>query len=142
MPKRIAAEMCCARCGRVWYADYDPEKKDVETTSLELVVRAPGGKERKISYDALCDTCAKAVAAHIDQIDKLEKASPQRKPRAKKVGSEGTQASPPAPPPPNAMPAAPPAAGAVAAAPSARAAASAHAPSTARGPQSTGPRPA
>jgi len=98
MPRRIAAECTCARCTRVWYADYDPKKEETETTSLELVVRGPGGLVRKISYDTLCDTCAQAVANLVDKIDKkTDKASPQRKARAKEEEQKTAPAPTPAP---------------------------------------------
>lgn len=143
MPRRIAVEMKCARCGRVWYADYDPAKGDVETTSLELTVKAPGGQERRVEYDALCDVCVSSVAAHVDQIDKkMEKASPQRRPRAKKSEEKGAPAATPAPPTATQQSVAKTPLGTPAtASPSGSAPASGRAPSTAPAPQTKAPQP-
>ncbi len=148
MPRRIAVECTCARCTRVWYADYDPAKGEAETVSLELTVRGPGGMERKIQYDALCDVCAKAVAGHVEQIDKkMEKASPNRKPRAKEEAPKGAPATPtPTPtslttPVPATNTAAPLKPAGASLAPSGTAGASARVPSTGPGPQSTGQKP-
>jgi hypothetical protein len=97
MPKRIAAEMTCARCTRIWYADYNPESQNTSCAALELTLKNADGKERKFSFDALCDVCARAVNSYIDLIgEKLVKASPNRKARAKKKVEETTlQLSPP-----------------------------------------------
>lgn len=146
MPRRIAVECTCARCTRVWYADYTPEKKEAEITSLELIIRGAGGVERKISYDALCPACAQSVAAHVDQIDKkMEKASPNRRSRAKVEDAEVVPTPRPVPPPSTSITHAPtaiptgksvPAAGA----PSVTAGASTPTPSRAPGPPSTAQR--
>ncbi len=91
MPRRIAAEMTCDRCGRIWYADFSVEKQDVTCASLELSIREANGEERKVCFEALCDVCAASVAGYLTAITrKMKKASPQRKPKAKKEGAVAT----------------------------------------------------
>ena len=84
--QRIAVETKCARCGRLWYADYD-KTKDMPVCSSFQASLAIGALTRTIEYDALCDVCLRAVVGYLDNIDKLQKASPNRKPTGKKKGA-------------------------------------------------------
>ena len=140
MPRRITAEMKCARCGRLWYADYDVVKGDIDCVSLEMVLKSGTGQERKVSFDAICGICTKAIVNYIDQIDRdMKKASPQRRTGARKTPKE-VQASPPAPPPQTptlSLPGTPAVASALLASSPAKGAPSAPVPSTTRVPQTS-----
>lgn len=105
MPQRIAVELKCARCGRVWFQDYDPKVGKVTgVTSIAVTVTENEKVVKSIDFDALCEPCTKAVANYVSQLDKVNKASPERESRAKR--KEGTPAEP-APPPPAAAPSTP-----------------------------------
>ena len=78
--------MKCARCGRLWYADYDTMAEEPVSVSLHLELKGANGQSRVVDFDALCDVCVKTLVNCVDQIDReMKKASPNwRKPRAKK----------------------------------------------------------
>jgi len=97
MPRRIAAEMKCARCGRIWYADVPDLTKpeDIPCGALKLSLRRSDGHIHAIEFDVLCKVCEQAIATYADNIDReLKKISPDRKPRDKKEAPKAVPVQP------------------------------------------------
>lgn len=84
MPKRIACEMKCDRCGAVWYEDYTPGEPEPATPSMAAILKVPGKPDRVVKYDTLCEKCSGTVANYVDSLDLDPEA--RKKPRAKKKG--------------------------------------------------------
>lgn len=90
MPRRIAAEVKCARCGRIWYADVPDLSKpeEIGCSSLRLSFVGLDHSHKEIEFDALCTVCSKTLASLVEGIGRdMQKASPMRKSRAKKEGA-------------------------------------------------------
>jgi len=108
MPKRIAIEYKCDRCGATWFEDWNGSDTPPETASLTLALTAPNLAKpaRELTFDVVCQTCYQTVINYIDHIDLPNKPKVEKKPGAKKEeggsapssSSTQKQASKPEPP--------------------------------------------
>jgi hypothetical protein len=82
--------MKCDRCPTVWFVDYEANKPEPVTTSVEIRIRHPvDGKvsaDKIVKYEVLCDRCVRTVLNYVSSVDRDPDA--RKKPRAKKKADE------------------------------------------------------